>query len=476
MNTTEKTLIANNPYLQLFESHKKKAQELRSGSIKDRKRKLSMLKNWISNNSDKIIEALYNDFKKPEIEVLLSEIQPVAAAARHAINNLHRWAKPKKVPTPLTLFGARSYIHVEPKGVCLIIAPWNYPFNLIMLPLIEAIAAGNTAILKPSELTPYTAQLVEDMIGELFSEDEVKVIQGEVKTSQALLALPFDHIFFTGSPAVGKIVMEAAAKNLTSVTLELGGKSPVIIDETANVQDAAEKLVWGKFMNCGQTCIAPDYVYVHASIYDKFETEIKKYIEKEYYKNKEVNKEDYARIVNVRHFERVSSLLADVVDVGGRIVYGGTAISEENLIEPTIVADMPDSSKVMQEEIFGPILPLIKYNDIDQVINQISKRPKPLALYYFSKSKKNTNKVISEVSAGGVCVNESVLHFTNHDLPFGGVNNSGIGKSHGYYGFIAFSNEKSVLKQRIGLTSIKFFYPPYNNIITKLTRIVAKYL
>ena len=476
MKTAERTQTETNPFIDLFKAQKEKSQKLRAGSIKDRKVKLKKLKNWVDANTDKIISALYNDFKKPEVEVLLSEIQPVAAAARHAISNLHRWAKPKRVPTPLTLFGAASSIHFEPKGVCLIIAPWNYPFNLMLLPLIEAIAAGNTSILKPSEMTPHTAQLIDDMVSELFDEEEVKVIQGDISTSQQLLELPFDHIFFTGSPAVGKIVMEAASKNLTSVTLELGGKSPVIIDETANVKDAAEKLVWGKFMNCGQTCIAPDYVYVHDSIYDKFENELKNAIEKEYYKEGEVNRDDYARIVNERHYKRVSNLLEDVVNVGGKIVYGGTAHAEENLIEPTIVTDMPSSSKVMQEEIFGPILPLIKYKDFEEVVLQISQKPKPLAFYYFSKSRKNTKRAINEISAGGVCVNESVLHFTNHDLPFGGVNNSGIGKSHGYYGFIAFSNEKSVLKQRVGLTSIKFFYPPYNNLITKLTRIVAKYL
>lgn len=476
MNTAERTQTETNPFVDLFESHKIKAQELRSGTIRERKRKLIRIKNWVDENSDRIISALYEDFKKPEVEVLLSEIQPVAAAARHAISNLHRWAKPKRVSTPLTLIGATSYIHVEPKGVCLIIAPWNYPFNLLILPLIEAIAAGNTAILKPSEMTPHTAQLIEDMIADLFSEDEVKVIQGEVKTSRQLLTLPFDHIFFTGSPAVGKIVMEAAAKNLTSVTLELGGKSPVIIDETANIKDAAEKLVWGKFMNCGQTCIAPDYVYVHNTIFDKFETEIIIQIKKEYYKDGQVNREDYARIVNSGHYKRISALLEDVVEVGGKIAFGGTANAEENLIEPTIVTNMPDSSKVMQEEIFGPILPLIRYHDIEDVIQKISQKPKPLALYYFSKSKKETQKIINEISAGGVCINDSVLHFTNHELPFGGVNNSGIGKSHGHHGFIAFSNEKSVLKQRIGLTSIKFFYPPYNKMITKLTRIVAKYL
>ena len=476
MNTAERTQIDTNPFVDLFNSHKKKAKELRSGTIGDRKNKLRSLKNWVEENSDKILLALYNDFKKPEVEALLSEIQPVVSAARHAISNLNRWARPKKVPTPLTLFGASSSVHFESKGACLIIAPWNYPFNLMLLPLIEAIAAGNTAILKPSEMTPFTAQLIEDMAEELFKEDEVKVIQGEVKTSADLLALPFDHIFFTGSPAVGKIVMEAAAKNLTSVTLELGGKSPVIIDETANIKDAAEKLVWGKFMNCGQTCIAPDYVYVHESIFDEFEMHIQRDIEKKYYKEGDVNRGDYARIVNENHFKRLSGLLEDVVQVGGKISCGGTAYKEENLIEPTVVTDMPDSSKVMQEEIFGPILPLVRYQRIEEVIDQISDKPKPLALYYFSKSRKKIEKIIKEVSAGGVCVNESVLHFTNHYLPFGGVNNSGIGKSHGYYGFLAFSNEKSVLKQRIGLTSIKFFYPPYNNLITKLTRIVAKFL
>ncbi len=475
MNTAERTQTEVNPFIDLFELQKIKSQKLRAGSIKDRKAKLKSIKNWVTENTDKIIEALYKDFKKPEVEVLLSEIQPVVAAARHALHNVHRWARPKSVPTPLTLFGATSYIHYEPKGVCLIIAPWNYPFNLLLLPLIEAIAAGNTAVLKPSELTPYTAQLIDDMISELFNEDEVKVIQGEVKTSQQLLSLPFDHIFFTGSPAVGKIVMEAAAKNLTSVTLELGGKSPAIIDETANIQDAAEKLVWGKFMNCGQTCIAPDYVYVHNSIFDRFEAELKEQLTKEYYKEGEVNKNDFARIVNERHFARITGVLEDVVEVGGKISFGGTAIAEENLIEPTIVTNVPENSRVLQEEIFGPILPLIRYDSIEETISAIGKKPKPLALYFFSKSKKTIAKIIKEISAGGVCVNDSVLHFTNHNLPFGGVNNSGIGKSHGYHGFIAFSNEKSVLKQRIGLTSIKFFYPPYNNLITKLTRTIAKY-
>ena len=476
MNTAQRTQTETNPFVELFEAQKRKSVELRAGSIANRKTKLKKIKRWVTAHTDKIIEALYNDFKKPEVEVLLSEVQPVVAAARHAISNLHRWVRPKRVPTPLPLFGSSSSIYVEPKGVCLIIAPWNYPFNLMLLPLIEAIAAGNTAILKPSEMTPHTAQLLEDMMDELFLEDEVKVIQGEVHTSQQLLALPFDHIFFTGSPAVGKIVMEAAAKNLTSVTLELGGKSPVIVDETAHIKDAAEKLVWGKFMNCGQTCIAPDYVFVHNNVFEAFQEELKKAIQREYYKDEQVNKEDYARIVNNSHFKRVTGLLEDVIETGGNISFGGTASASDNLIEPTLITQAAESSRIMQEEIFGPLLPLVKYSRLSEVIEAIGKRPKPLALYIFSRSAKNKKQIIKQVPAGGVCVNESVLHFTNHDLPFGGVNNSGIGKSHGYYGFLAFSNEKAVLKQRVGLTSIKFFYPPYSNIISKLTRFVAKYL
>lgn len=475
METKEEVQTTINPYVDLLEMHKKKAQQLRFVSISERKLKLKKLKNWILSNSSRVIDALYKDLHKSEAETYLTEIQPVVAEARNAIKNLNRWTRPKRVPTPLSLIGTTSFIHMEPKGACLIIAPWNYPFQLTVLPLVEAMAAGNTAVLKPSELTPYTAQLIDDMIGELFEENEVKVVQGEVQTSQQLLALPFDHIFFTGSPGVGKIVMEAASKHLTSVTLELGGKSPVIVDETANLKDAAEKIAWGSFMNCGQTCIAPDHIYVQASVFEKFTSELKNYIKKEHYNGDSLNGDDYGRIVNERHFNRLSGILEDVVEKGGEILYGGNASMEQKLIEPTIVTNLPESSRAMQEEIFGPILPLISYNTLDEIIEDASKRPKPLALYHFTKSKANTKKLLNGIPAGGVCVNESILHFSNYNLPFGGVNNSGIGKSHGYHGFVAFSNEKPVLRQRIGLTAIKFLYPPYTDLKRKMAEIVAKY-
>ncbi|MCB0494766.1 MAG: aldehyde dehydrogenase family protein [Cyclobacteriaceae bacterium] len=474
METKEKSGVGTNPYIGLFEAHKIKSQILRSAPLNVRKEKLRKLEKWLMTNSDLVIEAVYKDFKKPEVEGFLSEIQPVVAEIRHALRNLHKWARPKKISTPVTYLSTSAHVYFEPKGVCLIIAPWNFPFMLTVLPLVEAIAAGNTAILKPSELTPHTAQLIEDMVSELFAEDEVKVVQGEVATSQQLLALPFDHIFFTGSPAVGKIVMEAAAKNLTSVTLELGGKSPVIVDETANIKDAAEKIVWGKFFNCGQTCVAPDHLYVHENVSSAFVKELKKALNKEYYKEGSVNDLDYGRIVNERHFGRLSSLMEDMVEKGGEVLHGGSANSENRLIEPTLVTGLPDSSRLMQEEIFGPILPVIPFNSLDEVIGKILKMPSPLALYLYTRSKANTRTIIDELPAGGICINDSVLHFAHYNLPFGGVNNSGIGKSHGYYGFVAFSNEKPVLTQRIGFTTLKAFYPPYNGLIKKLAKLVTK--
>lgn len=476
METKESTQVSANPYVDLFELHKKKAQELRSGSLSERKKKLKKIESWVLSNSNRIVAALYEDFHKPEAEVYLSEIQPVTTEIRHALKNLHIWARPKKVPAPLTLLGTTSHIHFKPKGACLIIAPWNFPFMLTVLPLVEAIAAGNTAILKPSELTPKTAQLIEDMVAELFHEDEVKVIQGEVRTSQCLLELPFDHIFFTGSPTVGKIVMEAASKHLTSVTLELGGKSPVIVDETANIKDAAEKLVWGKFMNCGQTCVAPDYMFVHDSIFEAFVKQFKKSLDKEFYRNDKLNESSYGQIVNERHFGRLSGILEDVVEGGGEILHGGSAQAETSTIEPTLVTGLPDSSRALNEEIFGPILPLIRYRNLNEVIDEIIRKPKPLALYLFTKSKHNTKKIVDEIPAGGVCINDTVLHFSHVNLPFGGVNNSGLGKSHGFHGFVAFSNEKPVLKQRIGITTIKFFYPPYNSFKNKMLAFVARFV
>lgn len=458
----------------IFEAQKKKSLELRTGSLAERKRKLKLLLRWILTNRLEISTAIQKDLGKPEVEVELSEILPVTSEIRHALANLNRWARPKGVPTPMLMLGTRSKIHYEPKGVVLIIAPWNYPLNLTLSPLTSAIAAGNAAIIKPSERTPATSALVEKLIDELFDEDEVTVVQGGIPETQELLTLPFDHIFFTGSPTVGKIIMEAAAKNLTSVTLELGGKSPAIIDETANITDAARKLAWGKFTNCGQTCIAPDYILVHHTKYAEFKEKLISFTQKFYPLSQGLESAmNYASIIDGKHLSQLREVLEDANEHGADMVLGGQENESTNFFAPTIIENVPLESKAMKEEIFGPILPLISYKNLDEAIAIINSKPKPLALYLYTRSKRNQARIINETSSGGVNVNDNLIQFSNLNIPFGGVNNSGIGKSHGYHGFLAFSNEKPVMKQRIGFTGLTIFYPPYTNLTRRLVKIVV---
>ena len=450
---------------------------MRSEKISQRAHRLKVLQLWIEKNQKPIQDAIYRDFKKPAVEVNITEIYPVLTEIRHSLENLNNWVKSTKVDAPLSLIGTTSYIRYEPKGVCLIIAPWNFPFNLAIGPLVSALAAGNTVVLKPSELTPHTSELIDTMIGELYKEDEVRVFNGGVDVSQELLKLPFDHIFFTGSPAVGKIVMKAAAENLTSVTLELGGKSPAIIDQTSNLKDAAEKIAWGKFINNGQTCVAPDYVLVHQSISDAFTKQLTYAIERLFNSEKQGfnSSADYARIVNKKHYDRINDLIKDALENGAELMMGGEASADENFIPPTILTGVANNAAVMQEEIFGPVLPVQTYNSIDEAIELINSKPKPLALYYFGKHASNRKLILNNTSSGAVCINDCVLHFNHPNLPFGGVNNSGIGKSHGKYGFMAFSNEKPVLKQRVGLTTSKTVYPPYNNRVRQIVNLLMKY-
>jgi len=470
-----------NPSKELIEKAFKAQQaysiQLRQSKTSERIRKLRRLLSAIENYTPQIEEALLKDFQKPPTETLLTEIFSTIADIKHSIKHLRTWMKPTEVSTPMTLLGSSSKIHYEPKGVCLIIAPWNYPFFLALGPLVYAIAAGNTAMIKPSELTPHTAQLIKQLIAETFEEKEVTVFEGGVDISTHLLACPFDHIFFTGSPQVGKIVMGAAAKNLTSVTLELGGKSPTIIDESANLSDAAEKITWGKFLNAGQTCIAPDYILVSKSQYANFLKKMKAAIEKAYNPNKlGIDASDsFARIVNEKHFNRLNSLLEDARNQGAEIAFGGQVNPETNFIAPTLLCEVSESMAVLQEEIFGPILPILTYSDKTEVVNIINSKPKPLAMYIFSEEKSNTNYYLENTSAGGVCVNDCVAHIVNPNLPFGGVNNSGIGKTHGIFGFKAFSNEKAVLYQRTGFTSLKPLYPPYNGTVRKMADMLVKW-
>ncbi|HEX8617480.1 MAG TPA: aldehyde dehydrogenase family protein [Thermoanaerobaculia bacterium] len=414
--------------------------------------KLRRLERAILDRRDEIRAAMWDDYRKPAAEVDLSEVYPIVSEARHAVRHLRRWMKPKRVSTRLALFGSRSSIVYEPKGVALIIAPWNFPFNLTLGPLVSAIAAGNCAMLKPSEMTPASTACIKRIVADLFEENEVAVIEGDATVAEALLRKRFDHIFFTGSPAVGKIVMRAAAEHLTSVTLELGGKSPAIVDVSANVADAAKKIAWGKFLNCGQICIAPDYALVHESVRDEFVAGLRTSLE---------SHGDAARgwIVNDRHAARVKGLIDSAVERGANVPIGGTTSGRE--IAPTVLTDVPPDAAVMQEEIFGPILPVLTYRSLDEAFAIINGKEHPLVLYIFSRAKKVVRDIVHRTRAGGTAVNQTLVHFYQLELPFGGVGNSGVGKAHGFHGFEAFSNARGVLEQKLPFSAIELLYPPY---------------
>jgi aldehyde dehydrogenase (NAD+) len=465
--------------LRIFQAQQAKTQELKNQTAKERIAKLKALKALIMKHREGIQNAIYQDFKKPQPDTDLTEILPTLSSISHVCHSLRKWMKPKRVATPLNLLGSKGRVYHEPKGVALIIAPWNYPFQLLFDPLVYALAAGNAVILKPSELTPHTSAYMKKMIAELFPENEVAVIEGDAKVAQALLKQPFDHIFFTGSPMLGKVIMKAAAEHLSSVTLELGGKSPVIVDESANIKDAAEKIAWGKFINCGQTCIAPDYMLVHESKKDELLQALKGNISKLFGQNSTVEPEqspDYTRVVNQRHFLRVKNLLDDAVEKGAKVEFGGKSNAEGNYIAPTLISQVDDQMNIMHEEIFGPLLPIKTYTHLQEATDYINTKPKPLALYFFGKSKQNRDFVLQHTTAGGTAINDTLVHIANPDLPFGGVNNSGIGKTHGLYGFLAFSNERSVLTQKTGWTTIKMLYPPYTSKKKKTINTFSKFV
>ncbi|MED4226908.1 aldehyde dehydrogenase [Neobacillus cucumis] len=422
---------------------------------------LQKLRNAIKNNEITLMEALRTDLNKSEFDAYTSEIGFILEELRFTIKHLRSWAAPKKVKTPVTHIGSNSYIYPEPYGVTLIIAPWNYPFQLAVAPLIGAIAAGNTAIIKPSELTPKTSEILQTLIREIFPGEYIAVVQGGVETSQALLNEQLDYIFFTGSVPVGKIIMEAAAKHLTPVTLELGGKSPCIVHEDANLKLAAKRTAWGKFTNAGQTCIAPDYLYVHKRIKQEFLQHFKE-TTSELYGQEPLKNPDFTRIVSERHFNRLSSFLDD-----GKVLMGGKTDKERLTIEPTVLTDITWEDSIMQDEIFGPILPVLEYDNLTEVIEGIHRHPKPLALYIFTENNRIQEDVLTKVSFGGGCVNDTVYHFVSPYLPFGGVGTSGIGAYHGKGNFDTFSHQKSVLKQTTKF-DIPFRYPNVKNGLLKI--------
>ncbi|MDZ4297933.1 MAG: aldehyde dehydrogenase family protein [Moraxellaceae bacterium] len=455
----------------VFSEQRDTALLLRASTTAERKLKIERLRDALLAHKDDVIAAGWSDFRKPATEVELTEILPVVAEANDALRNLKSWMKPKGVWPSRMMVGTKGYIQYEPKGRCLIVSPWNYPVNLSLGPLISAIAAGNTAIIKPSEMTPAAAAVIGRIVAEVFGPEEVAVIEGDAQTAQALLELPFDHIFFTGSPAIGKVVMAAAAKHLTSVTLELGGKSPTIIDASANIELAAKNILWAKFTNNGQTCIAPDHIYVHADVHDAFVAACQQVLKNVYGDNAQQS-EYLARMVNSRHAARVKSLLDDAVSRGAKVLAGGQTDAGDDYIAPTLLGSIPADATIMSEEIFGPLLPIIVYTDIQAVINQINADPKPLALYVWSKNEAVIDQVMRNTSSGGACINHCVVQFLHGNLPFGGVNNSGIGSAHGHFGFKAFSHERGIVRTRIMLA--KMFFPPYTNLTRKLIAIFTK--
>ncbi|HUR80367.1 MAG TPA: aldehyde dehydrogenase family protein [Thermoanaerobaculia bacterium] len=415
--------------------------------------KLKRLEDALLARRDEIRAAMWEDFRKPAEEVDLSEIFPVTSETRHARRHLRRWMRPQRVSTRLALFGTRSTIVHEPKGVVLIVSPWNFPFNLTLSPLVSAIAAGNCAILKPSELTPASTSCMKRILGDLFDENEVAVVEGDASVAAELLRRKWDHIFFTGSPAVGRLVMKAAAEHLTSVTLELGGKSPVIVDRTANLDEAARRLAWGKFFNCGQICIAPDYLLVDEQVRDEFLPKLRDAI---------ANLGDEGSrgvIVNDRHAARVKRLVDDAVASGATVEVGGACRGRD--IEPTVLTNVQPDAPVMQEEIFGPVLPVMTYRSLSDAYEIIAQREKPLVLYIFSRNRRVVRDILAHTSAGGTAINHTLIQFYALDLPFGGVGHSGVGKSHGFYGFEAFSNARGVLDQRMTFSSLEMMFPPY---------------
>ena len=443
-----------------FKSQKTKAVEYRLSLLKD-------LKKEIISKEQAIYEALHKDFKKSEFETYISEYALTLSELNLAIKNLKKWNKPNRVKASILSFPSSDYIYQEPYGTVLIISPWNYPFILAMAPIIMAIAAGNTVVLKPSELTENTAKLLTEIIKNTCPETVLVSIEGGVDVSTELLAQKWDYIFFTGSTKVGKIVAKAAAENLTPVTLELGGKSPCIIDETIDLKLAAKRLVWGKLFNGGQTCIAPDYVIVKSNIKTKFIHLLKAEITNAYGDNPKAS-HDFPRIINEKHLLRLKGLLKDT-----NIIFGGDIDESSCYLAPTLVDEPSLKSEIMSEEIFGPILPILTYNTNEDLETIIWGLDKPLSLYIFSKNKKFVNKTINKFSFGGGVVNDALIHFGNQKLPFGGVGSSGMGAYHGKTGFDAFSHAKSIVKRGTWFDP-SFRYAPYNDKV-ELIRKVFKY-
>ncbi|MBM7702189.1 aldehyde dehydrogenase [Metabacillus iocasae] len=458
---TDEAVIAH-----IVEKQKHYFHEGQTRDVKKRIEGLETLRKMVKDHEQEILEAMKTDLNKSEVEAYTTEIGVLLEEIRFTLKHIHKWVKTKKVKTALTHVGSKGYVVPEPYGVTLVIAPWNYPLNLALSPVVGALAAGNTVVLKPSELTPNVSRLLEKMLAKAFDPSLITVVEGSVETSEILLKQKFDYIFFTGSVNVGKIVMQEAAKQLIPVTLELGGKSPCIVHEDANIELAAKRIMFGKGINAGQTCVAPDYLFVHKNVKSALIDQLQKVIH-EFYGEYPEQSDRYGRIVSKRHFERLRSFLQD-----GEIVVGGQVNEDEWKLSPTILDHVNEDAPVMQEEIFGPILPLMEYDELSEVIQFVNNRPKPLALYLFTESDEVQQQIVNNISYGGGCINDTLMHLATPYLPFGGVGESGVGQYHGESSFQTFSHYKSVLKQTTKF-DMSFRYPSEKQniaIIKKLLR------
>lgn len=441
-------------FKEVFQAQKKFFNSHQTKDLSFRKKNLKKLKAILQNNENRLYEAIYKDFRKGKFDTFLTELNLIYNEIDFFLKNLDKLTAPKKVKTALSLQPGKSHIYYDALGVTLVIGAWNYPYQLTLVPLISSMAAGNTVIVKPSELPENTMHLLAELINTNFPSNYIFVAEGGIPETTELLKLPYDKIFFTGSPKVGKIVYEAAAKNLTPVVLELGGKSPAIVTQTADLGVAAKRLVWGKFLNGGQTCIAPDYLLVEESVKPKFLQLMKEKLQEINYSD---GAEHYTSIINKRNFERVANLIDR-----DKIYFGGKTNEETLYIEPTILDQVNWEDAVMQEEIFGPVFPVISYSDYDEMLEKIIEGEKPLAAYLFTKNEEEKSKLLNLVSFGGGCINDTLMHITSDYLPFGGIGNSGIGNYHGEYGFLAFTHQKSVIEKTTwGEPDWK--YPPYTD-------------
>jgi aldehyde dehydrogenase (NAD+) len=460
---------------ELFERQRQARWRVAARSPRERRERLQRLLDLLLARRFEAHAALAADYRKVPAEVDLAELYPLAAELRLAIRRLERWARPSRVPAPLVFLGSRAWVRPEPKGQVLILSPWNYPLYLSLGPLVSAVAAGNCAVLKPSEYTPGASAFLKELLAQVFPEEEAAVLEGDAAAARDLLALPFDHVFFTGSPAVGREVMAAASRHLASVTLELGGKSPVLVDADVDPAMAARRIAWGKFLNAGQTCVAPDYVLAHRAVLEPLVRELGRAVARFYGPDPERIRTSphFGRIVHGRHLERLRRLLETTQ---GQVRWGGQWDAADNYFAPTLVTGVGPDDALMGEEIFGPILPVLEVPDLEAAARFVNARPKPLALYCFTGRPGAAGRFLASTTAGGTCVNDTVLHFVHPGLPAGGVNHSGLGKAHGHQGFLEFSNLRAFLRSPRCYSPARWLHPPYGGTAKRVLEAMLRWL